>query len=110
MPQIASDNFQRSGPSLGPNWSFQGDFDPEIQSPGIVIPVSQFVLKLAYWNANTFQPDQYSEITIGTLDRTTTQVGPGVRWSPNPSAQGYQLLLSGPADGSTNCSVLLQVW
>lgn len=70
MPtQIASDDFNRADGGLGANWSNAPD---EGQTPTIVsnqVTSSGAGDAAAYWSANTFHTDQYSQATMAVTDR-----------------------------------------
>lgn len=63
-----SDNFNRAGPGLGANWTAVTGFtDLAIASSTKVAASATSTHCVEYWNANSFQDDQFSEATIVDL-------------------------------------------
>jgi F5/8 type C domain len=100
---VASDNFNRAGPSLGANWTVTGSLSIlsnaiQGQSAGD---------NFAAWTANTFNNDQWSQVTVTTI---TNGGGPAVRISGgnfyNCFANGTVILIINQA--STHLATLTQ--
>ena len=88
-PISANWTVQTNGFNIGPNGTSAG---PDITGLG--------VYHAAFWNADTFNNDQYSEIVIDTL-ATGDQFGPMVRMTGTGSHNGYLLFMRLSTDGTT---------
>ena len=66
QPVTASDNFERADGPLGPNWQVQNN-NLTIES-GEVSMVQVNGNVGATWIADSFGPDQFSELTVGTMN------------------------------------------
>lgn len=68
LVQVASDNFNRADGGLGANWTN----GPNGNSPGIVSNVVTSTVGFndsdAFWNANAFANNQYSQATVKAID------------------------------------------
>lgn len=64
LQEVASDDFTRANGGLGSNWSDTVDegLTPEISSNQVISDGDGDAA--AYWNADSFNDDQYSQITI----------------------------------------------
>jgi hypothetical protein len=87
----AYDNATRANGAVGANWT--------VTNNGINISSNNFVgttpniNDLAYWNANSFSPSQFSEVTITALNGTSDFLGVAVLVSGSgASAQGYNCI------------------
>lgn len=89
---IATDNFNRANSTdLGVNW----DRNTQLIQVNInLCEVFNGTLDaVETWNANTFDPDQFSQITLidfnGIGANNLSGVGVGVRWSSGTTQTGY---------------------
>ena len=62
--QIASDNFNRADGGLGANWTQFGNSNLVIVSNAVASDEGGGNPSAAYWNANSFANDQYSQATV----------------------------------------------
>ena len=84
---VVSDNFNRADGGLGANWAVPlGAMN--IASNIVVIAggAGSFLISSAYWSANSFGTEQFSQITVGNMNDS---VGPTVR--VQSSGAGYWL-------------------
>lgn len=96
MTLPATDNFTRANSgSLGANWTEQ-IHGLQISS-NHATPVVSLTYQFVFWNADVFNNDQYSELTISNFDGSAGQDGPTVRASGTAgSAQNYFMLCDLP--------------
>ena len=74
----ASDNFARANGSLGPNWTDISDGGLAISSDAVIGTVGSVTGDA--WTANTFNSDQFSQVTVTSTQLTGGQwIGPAVR-------------------------------
>lgn len=86
MTLPATDNFNRADGSLGSNWTqATGTNSPRVRSNG-VDNYDGAADDLAYWNADTFNNDQYSQLVYKSGN--SVWLGPAVRVT---SGNGYGL-------------------
>ncbi len=94
-----SDNFNRAGPGLGANWTTATGFsDVNIASSIKAAASATSTHCVAYWNANSFQDDQFSELTLVDFFGGSF-VGPTLRHQPGASNSFYVTYAS--ASGTT---------
>ena len=76
-PAVFTDSFNRANENpLAGNWTTApGCGDLQLLT-NQVIPVVESVISCAYWNANSFNPDQYSQLRLAAF---RANVGPAVR-------------------------------
>lgn len=101
----ATDDLTRTASTLGSNWTAaSGDitdwllFDGNGEDPGATADFSGADFALAYWNADAFNDDQYSQavVTVGT----NGYIGVAVRLSGTTGSQnGYGVSLEVAAGG-----------
>jgi len=74
----ASDNFARADGSLGPNWTDISDGGLAISSDAVIGKAGSVTGDA--WTANTFNSDQFSQVTVTSTQLTGGQwIGPAVR-------------------------------
>lgn len=107
--QVATDSFARSAGGLGANWTTPAGFNPpQIASSGVVEPsTTSGTNNLAYYNAASFNPNQYSEITIKTLANTSAFAQAFVRMQANGDC--YFMRLTGPTGSQTALNVAVDM-
>jgi hypothetical protein len=67
-PPGIQDSFDRpDAPTLGANWTNQVALTPRIVNGQAAGNLDNSTRQCAFWNATTVAPDQFSEITVGTL-------------------------------------------
>lgn len=88
--QIASDNFNRADGPIGANWTTYAAAGLQIASN--LVEATTTGRNGAFWNANAFNADQYSEITIAG---TAGAIAPTVRCSTAGGENGYEAYFSG---------------
>jgi hypothetical protein len=75
---VASDNFNRSNGGLGSNWTtVTGTADPVIKSNKVNLEDESSGLHCAYWNANSFDSNQYAQAKFPNSPNGTNY-GPAV--------------------------------
>jgi len=105
--QVASDNFAGTGPLSG-NWTQQDILsggDTVSRNSGKAQPDTQGNVDcVAYWTANLFTPNQYSQAIVSGLSADHDFSGVVVRASGvgNGNANCYTLTTDGTADGTTD--------
>lgn len=88
--QIATDNFTRADGGVGANWTTYAAAG--LQIAGNLVEGLTTGRDGAFWNANAFNSDQYSEITIAG---TAGAIAPTVRCSSAGGENGYEAYFSG---------------
>ncbi len=94
---VASDNFNRPNGSLGANWS-----KPIVSTNNLVVSNDQVGVDVednhnfAFWSANSFSNDQYSQITLSSIGAWTGVIlrGDGALdpvWTNPPSASQFYI-------------------
>lgn len=82
-PEASLDDFNRADGSLGSNWTTVTSMDPLAVAGNECIGTNSGSHNVAYWSANSFDDDQFSEMTVGAA-----AVGPGTTyWGPVVRAQ-----------------------
>lgn len=101
---IADDTFTRADANpIGGNWTTTSGFHAIQLLGNKAQAVTTFQDACAYWNANSFNNDQYSEVVIPFINDLISYAGPAVRCSA--SQVGYQLYVGGVL--GTLCSLFL---
>jgi len=79
--------------SHGTSWSKQGSYDPDIQS-NAVAPDAASIPQFPYWNADTFDNDQYAQFVLASVSGLSASVsfGPAVRCLTNLSCYTFVTL------------------
>ena len=94
MPQLAFDDFVRANAfTLGANWTNTEGSWEVFSNSAVVTSSGAGSYSSTYWNAISWPNDQYSQITVNTIDSTgDSPIGPAVRMSS--SSETYYWLLA----------------
>jgi hypothetical protein len=75
---------------LAGNWSTWGSAAALNLTSNLIVPSSTSLICGAYWNANAFGDNHYSEVVVGAVGSSSQTSGPAVRMSSNGSqTNGY---------------------
>lgn len=108
--QVAIDNFQRANGLLGANWVAETAPTASISSNKVQPTVANGAQIFQYWATNSFNNNQYSEITISALTDGSSFMAPGVRMSGaavggSGNTNGYIGLAIGPTGSASTAFI-----